>query len=737
LCLEGKRCRGAISAAWIPRLSVFLVSVVAATAGVVSAEGLSGSLEYTYNKARGDSEGSAGSKSSTENSSFLQRYRITFDRRLYPNLALHAGGLVERETGAGETDGIKTDMTKTTTSPTVELRLRTPLYTLGSSYTRREDKTGASGGSAAANVRETYSSDFLWKPDGFPDLRVSYLRTNSFDKDHLLSDTTDSLLQFASEYRPVNPLLLRYNGFVSETVNRVENIKTQETSHSGRMIYADKLIKGRVSAISDYRVTLSESEIIAGGTGDIPFPLSPAEGFSALDDTPEAGALESTPGLVDGNHEAITGINLGVVLPGGDARPRNLGLRFFPDVEVNTLFVVVDRELPPEIVNLFSWKIYRSTDDGQNWDLLQTVSPASFDSISRRFEIRFLNVTVRHVKVVVSPLSPSAPVALGFPDIRVTELQAVIRKPVESVRGKKEQTSHRYTLNIRARMFEIPLLTYEFSYNLAKSGTSPSIWNISNGLSASHRFGKVFSGAARISREDGQEGNVDRVAYLYTASLAANPLDTLRHSLVFSGRRESVEGKTSETTSVFLQNFAKLYQGVDLILGGGTTIRTSDTGQKTEGTIINVLLTLVPHRTTNINLSFRESRSTSSGGGLVAERTEAFKAGQASVNFTPLPALFLFSALTVEKPAAGDTKITQEYSVTFTPFPAGTLHLNFFYNEAIRSEDDARIRVVSPTLRWNITPRASWDMAYTKSTTDSPTQKSNGETMNGTLRIIF
>jgi hypothetical protein len=139
--------------------------------------------------------------------------------------------------------------------------------------------------------------------------------------------------------------------------------------------------------------------------------------------------------MVDGNVAAGTGINLGLPLPGGDARFRNMGLDFLVATGINTLFVLVDRDVS-QVADTFSWRIYTSSDN-QNWELRQTVAPAFYSPTFNRFEIRFANVTARFVKVVTSPLTPAIPFATSFRDILVTELQSEPVGPHRKLQGNR------------------------------------------------------------------------------------------------------------------------------------------------------------------------------------------------------------------------------------------------------------------------------------------------------------
>lgn len=703
--------------------------------GKAIAEGISGSVELTYSNARTRFEDSAGLSTSTETGSFLQRYNLTLDKRLYPNLSLLAGGLFDRRATTLKTGETEIDSTATRIRPFASLTLRSPLYLAEAAYSRSEDELEVSGAPSATTVRETYSSTLHWRPDGFPDLKLQFFRTNTFDRDRVVQDSTDDQYQLTSEYRPVSSLFLRYQATLRRNEDRVQDLTIDEIGHDGRIAYADWWWRRRVSVSSDYRYTRAETEIATGGAGEVRFALAPLTGLSAIDDTPESGALDPNPALIDGDLATGTGIDLGLPPPGGDPRPRNMGLQFAVDTQVNTLLVWVDRELPAGIGNAFSWTIYTSA-DGENWELRQTVAPADFGPFQNRFEVRFADLVVRFIKVVVSPLSAGVPFASDFPTIAVTELQAVLRRPAAEVAGRQARDTHLYNLGVRTRILQAPSLHYELTYSLAKAAPAPRRDTLSNGLAFSHQFTRVFSGTARVAREDGREAEGTRTAYLYNAAATAVPLPTLRHSLVFSGRRETVAGGTTDTKSVSLFNNAKLYEGVDVNLGAGKSFVSAETGEETDGTLINAGVTLVPHATLTLNLIYTDTRTERSGG----ERppsTDTTRAAEANASFHPVPTIFLFGSYRIEQRTGEDRRSTVNYSATWSPFPDGTLHLNFFFNETLRSEDDARERTITPSLRWNITRRATLDVAYQKLTSDAVSQKSDSEVVSGTFRISF
>ncbi len=708
--------------------------------GTARAEGISGYVEYTYGRLRSYTEDPVGGVSTkTATDSFTQRYSLNLDRRLYPNLSVSTGGLFERDLAKLETATQDIGTATNRIRPFLNLRLKSPLYQAEGGYDRNEQKVASTGAPPVTDVQENYFGTLGWYPDGFPRTMFRYFRTETYDKARRFRDATDDRYQLVSEYRPAQPLFLKYTGTYEDQRNRLERNETQTYTHEGRVNYGDRFFRNRMDFSSDYTVVYQLVDITASGAGEIGFPVSPLAALSGVTDTPADVTLAPAPRLIDGLFTPIDQINIGIPASPFDTSTRNMGLDFGIDTTVNALLVWVNRDLPSGIAAAYSWEIYTSTDN-RTWTLRQTVPAAAFGPFQQRFEIRFNDVTARYVKAVTRPLPRTVPVPPDFPDpsdIRVTELQALLRRPAADVAGKTSATSHRYTLGTRVKLLEAYPVYYELSYFLAKSGTSPVRYDLSNGVSAASNFGRIFSASARVAREDGRQPQGRRVAYVYTASLAATPLDTLRSSLVFSGRNERIEDATNDTYSALLFNTAQLYQGVDVNLGVGKSYQKAESGRKTDGTQISAGLTLVPHTTTTINVSYSGVTSRISGGDQPGETTDTTRTGDISVTVNPLPSVYLFGAYHIERKTGQPNVDSFNYALNWSPFPDGTLHFNFNYNETIRTEDNERTRTITPSARWNIARGSYLDLTYQDLKADSLAGNTRNEVASANLRIAF
>jgi hypothetical protein len=488
-------------------------------------------------------------------------------------------------------------------------------------------------------------------------------------------------------------------------------------------------------------VTYQQTETVSKGRGTVQFPLFPFAGLFSIDPTPGDSTdvpMLPNPALIDGDVVTSSGIDLGLPAIGEPTDPRNIGLDLLNVTEINQLLVWIDRDLSssPAIVNSFSWQIWTSSDNS-TWSLLTTISPAPFGPFQNRFELNFSNVNTRYIKAVVSPLSPAVPGAAGFPDIFVTELQAFVSRPAEDVEGKTRNASHIYNLDVRTRIFDVPLLFYELNYFFNRvEPSSEQRYDLSNALSVNHRLSRKLVGSARVGVENGEEKDKKRLAYVYNASLTADPLRRLHHSLVLSGRTEEIDDRPNDTYSAFLYNTAQLYDGIDVNLNGGVNFTKRENEEKTRDFIINVGANIVPHRAVVFVLNYSDRISKRWGGETEGGSTYT-RILDMSVNYNPFRTLNLFASWQIVAEKDQDTDTTQNYALNWSPFPDGALQFNFAYNENLRSQDNGKEKILTPSIRWNITRRSYLEVSYQIIRSKSDLQETDSKVLGTNLKIFF
>jgi hypothetical protein len=702
-----------------------------------AAEGISGYLEFDYNNARTKSVDDTGASTVTKTNNFNHLYNLSLARAIYPQLRLTVNSIFEQNISEFKVDDRETDSTTTNIRPFIGLDLLNPVFSAGVSYNKRQQRQTGTDFRTVTNVNENYNAIVGWRPEGLPAIILRYDKSSTYDKDRLSRDTEGDDVSLNMQYTPVEALDLEYQTSYQKTKNNLDAIESRERIHNGRLAYNKSLFQKRVSLFTQYNIAYGETEVSTTGTGEISTQLFPVEGRSAIDDTPDEGALNLNSLLIDGNLLVSSNINIGLPPIGGNTDPRNIGLKFADETEVNTIFVWVDRELPDQIVSAFSWDIYTSPDN-ENWTLLTNIPAAPFGTFQNRFEINFSNVTAEYIKVVTTPLEPVDTVGVpgDFSNIFVTEIQAFIREIAQVTERRKDtRTSHIFNFDGKARLLDYPSLYYEISYFLTKAASAFTTSALSNGFSLSHTFSDVLSGFSRVSRDDIFDPDDYGIIYRYNASLKAVPLRTLKYTLTYSGSDEDVGEVTINRNSLFLRNTAALYQGIHVNISGGISLQKRGTGEKIEGTTINVGTSIKPHRTLSFNMNYSDTRTEEKGGATDRSVTST-RRSSLGVSYRPYQTLSLFASYETIKKTELD-KTFQSYGVAWSPFRDGALQFNFRYNESL-TVDEGKSRLISPRVRWNINSYAFLDFNYLKIKNESDTGSStDSDVSNIVFRMAF
>jgi hypothetical protein len=614
-----------------------------------------------------------------------------------------------------------------------------PLYTASGAYSRAEREAAGS----PASISENYSASLGWRPVDLPTASFIFNRTNSFDENRLLRDATTDTFSFSSTYIPIRNIFLNYNATFGDFRNKLKDVETKSLTQSAGVTYSD-LWWNRTSVSSRYTVNTTEFEIPRRGTGEVDVSITPLSGLSAINDNAVTGALSGSPVLIDGNFTLPSGI--GLFRPSfADTKLRNVGLQFFGAMEVNTLLVWVDRDLASNAdLQKFIWDIYVS-DDNLTWKKWATVNQAPFGPFFTRFEIQFPAVKTQFIKAVTSPLFVPTPPP-EVPDLHVTELQAILRKPAQDLDEKTTLTAQNFNASFTTKLLDYPSLSHNISYTLQKSSGNPSSYTIANGLflSQGFRLSRILTAGALLSRNDNLQQNGARfTGYSYGASLTAVPLPTLTHNLSYSGSTGKTGDNSTSSDAIGLTNTAELYKGVTANLtAGANRTRGGPSGGQTETDTITGGLSLTPNRFLGMNVSYSQGRTKQSGGNLPEMNVNSRGYG---FDFTFNPyytGRTLYLAYSYYR--AGDNlagvrgPATKSYVANWSPFPDGTLHFNFNYNESYATDQFngfGRSRSITPSIRWNISRNMFFNLSYGITSGEDNFSKSETKTLGGFFRV--
>jgi hypothetical protein len=704
------------------------------------ADSINGSADFTASKYSVKTTAAAGQTTKTEADSFSQRYNLMLEKMIYPKLRLNSAGIFQKDTSNVKSGDEEIHSTNTRFSPHVTLTLLDPIYSAGVGYYLREQEQASSQSFTTTTIGEDYSANLGWKPVGLPTLDLKYMKTNRYDKNRTVQDQTQDSFSLMSQYA-FKGIDLRYFGSSATTKDLLHNRETQDMNHNGMASYYGSFFQGRANFGTSYNIVRNEIKVTSTGTGGAPISTQqfPISGLSLITDTHTLTPLDLNPVLIDGNLTVASGLNIGLPAPAADSRARNMGLDSQVVTEVNNLLIWVDREVPANIASTFSWDIYTSPDN-LNWTLLSTVFPAPFGPFQNYFEIDFPNVRTRYIKAVVKPLQPTVIGAPGFPSIFITEVQAFVKQSA-SPSGQSEskftsgiQTSNTY---LRYRLLDSPGLYYDFSYyHTRKDPTDQTFSTLANGLSASHRFSDIFFGTARVAREENSEQELKRSANVYGATLTATPLRTLTHSLVVSARNENGQEGSRDNLSLFMNNTAQLYKGIDLNINGGWISAKDPDGTQLRTTLLSLGANIVPHKTMALNLYLTDSQTGQSRPD-GTETAKATRMADLNMTYNPFQTLYLSAALQIVEETDQKTKVLQTYGGTWSPFPDGALQFRVSYTENKSVQEQTKYRIISSGLRYKISSRSFLDFSYQDTLSEAASLTTESQGFTGNLKIFY
>jgi len=692
---------------------LLFIGLLAFSVGTAMADSINGYLDVTYFSSDMKTEGDVFLTADTKTQGFTQQYSLTLDKQLYPNLRLLASGLF---------DGVKITQTpaeqdenttrRTLIKPSLELRWSSFPFSADLFYWKQRDKISGTNFPDITEIIETYQGRLGWKPVDLPTLDVYLNRTNAYDKAHAFRDTTNDQISWTSFYQPTRTLQMKYQGNYIDQKDNLRGVESRNLGNNFWTQYTNSFFRNRVNVNASYEISRSDIKVDVNGKGggEVALPVLPFSGLSSLTNTPQSGALDPNPLLTDEDVLVSAGINIGLPPVGGDARPRNIGLDFFTEAEINTIWIWIDREqLPDAFANFYSWAVYTSSDN-VTWTLRAQVSPAPFVAFRTRFEIRFPNVKARFFKVVVRPLTPtvvaSDPTFPNPDQIFVTEMQAFI---LQAVSGKSSSSSTNGTTqnvntSVNVLLLRKPLLYYDFSYFLMRTSSSvgPTVtsWNLSNALSATQPLNRVFTANARLARTDTSYPQGDGTTTMYSVGLDAVPISTLYHNLSYARIKDEQPIGTTTTDSVILSNTAHVYKGIDAYLNMGASSQSAFDGTTNKSYNLNGAITVVPNPKLTVTLSQGLSNSRMTGAG-EGEITTKARSTDLSVSYAPYPSLYAYASWSWQSTDVR-SDLLQNYNINWSPFQGGALLCNFGYNESRSSQDDSKVRAISSTIRLNL-----------------------------------
>ncbi len=556
------------------------------------------------------------------------------------------------------------------------------------------------------------TAELAWRPDGLPQLSVE-AEHRGFSDEFRGEDLTDSRLQAT----------------VSDELGPVSFAATLRTTdlddQRGALRRTDEaLLQAGVNlSFWEDRITTSaqifaiESRFDERGVGAGEVPVAervPVAGASSgIDQTPEDARdqpLEPAGGLIDGLFVPV-GISLG---PSGRTF-RNVALDFGRVADVDEVRLYV-RDAAGDLVptgGQLDWRVYTS-DDTRDWVRAFAGVVTRFDAARSLYEVRFTQLTTRHLKLVTF--------GLNVVDTELVEAEAYDNRPIGPGERRRTDSSLASTsVSVTARPNDRVTASWSGRWNVFERQPEGGAKTTTDDRDQyASLLVEATPWADLLVRYEGRETTLTegfRQDYeQWAAELVLTPRAGLDFRVEVLRNTDETDERRLETEGLALKSHARLWRSVDLRLDLGELESDIQPGGRTltrrfaSAWVIAQLTTAL-----QLTATLTELDSELSGPGPptvpgVVSPDERrwglelyWRAG------SPLGVGVRFGRAETDDFSADLRSLRLEW----TPFRGGALRLGTLYDEEADTASRRTFRRLSLTPGWTINRHASLNLNYT------------------------
>ncbi|WP_224981139.1 hypothetical protein [Geomonas agri] len=769
--------------------AALLLSLLLALPCPASAEGISGYLEYNFGTSKIDTSDVTGS-TRQKSSNFTQRYNLEIDKTLTSTLRMAMGANAQFNQGdsnitdPASTDGpTKSHSTSSRISPHIDLAYSSGLFSGGAGFTRRMEDAKSNGIATPTSYSDTYSANLNWLPVDFPTLSLIYTSFDRYDENRTSLNATTTSYTLSSRYKPLMTLDLSYAGNQTLTTDQMKETENKSLTNSLRADYNDAFFRDVLFVSSSYNISTqnntftnkggSNSQLILAPVSIGPFYYATTNLTDSSTTTPDFSTAASSPTLPG---------NVVISSPAISTANRvNVGAKTGLGVAVNVVRLLVSPSFTSTVGRDLTSDLGMKADDyakiglafasnriavytssnGSDWrqwtgstnfafKSVDIVNPATgATTTGPAFELQLQNAATaaNFIKVEILPVSNIVLSDGPLQKLTVTTLlgfyqdQNTIVTPGSS--RSSSQLSGSYNLNLRARLWDVPTLTYDGSFDLqhSKSDTSQFVYrySLTNGLSFYHTISPTLNTGARLARLDSvnPSSNTSDSSTSLSVSLAAIPLPTLSGTMNYSARQDKSDTTSKTTQSLGLSGNAELYRNINLGLNINGSLTSDNTGKDQQGVTTSLGLNLLPHQTMSINFSTSDQEGWSSGGDTRPDTARTHnRSFDAAITYNPLQTIYLFATFGINAQTAQKTQTTNSIGGAWAPLRDGALQLNTSYREGLQA-DGTKDKIFTTSAHVTIRTGMYLDISYLISSSAGPAQNDDVESLSGSLRASF
>jgi hypothetical protein len=699
------------------------------------AEGLAASLEPGYQYEDTEVTDQAGKTTRTFRNGLTQNYRLQLDADLFRNLTFTTGGSFREIVNWTRTGGTPEKTDDKTTGLFARLNLGTPILTAGLGYDRRVQSPP---GPTDDLVNEVVSASASWRPLELPSLDLRIGQAHTFDEGRRVQDSTVTSASLGARWA-LGPWDGHYTLSYTDSDDVLNRVDTSAVDQVGQVTYTNAFLDRRVwtyfTATGQAR---SATSVVSGPGGKVETQRFPVAGYSlveAFTDLPSRDTLAVNAAVVDGIKTDSASVDLGFGRTlAGDTALRDIGVQMADVVtDVNTLYLWVDKQLPPAVVQglaaqLTAWR----SDDNAQWTQVN-VGAVTFPAFQNRLEISIDATQARYLKVVSPPLAASVTTDPAFQVVAITELQVLWI--VDAAAVPRHQSSYNASVNgtVRTAILRSPSLAHDLSFSLTRQDSPGlTLYTVANGLTFAEKLGRVFGVNARILRQDQDSGHGHEASWQWSGSFLARPLPTLTSALTYSGQANETRETGSQSLTLFGR--ADLYEGVSAQANVGGNTAVLGEGRVSRGVLANANLALRPNPWLAFQAAWTFSWSYAYGGAQ-ADSVIRLQRVDASASFTPAAG---FSALaTVGRVIQGFRPTTlATVQVAWSPL-RGDLQLSLGFSRTLDTGADSTTQTITPTLRWMVRRGTFLNASYVDLKTRAPVERRHTRVFLTSLLVLL
>ena len=709
-------------------------------------DGIGATAEVNYTNGTVTTTDATGRSSTIVSSLVPQRYRLSIDKQFYPYLILNASGLYQWTPGWTTTDGVESTVDNQRWNVFASLIIGPPVLNATPYYIRRQEFATLGGGGVSVRsptlVNQAYGVYAGWNPFGLPLINLRVGRNENFDSKKEFQDTRSDEVVFNVSYLEVENLALRYSLRWSHGDDFLTHVQTTDLNQGAQVSWAGSYFERRLSTSLNYTVGYRTGSVQSSGSGTVSVQQFPVGGLSLVEtfpSIPSQNTLLPNPALIDGDVLASAGIDIGFgPALAGDQNFRDMGVLFSnTTTEVNTLWLWVDRQLPPSVASAYAFTAW-SSNDNVTWTQIPVTGPAIFGVFQNRFEIPIARTQARYLKVVTRPLTPAVTVDPQYRAVLVTELQPYLVVPASEAPRQSQQWGGNFSGSVRLLLLQ----DWNLAYTLALSTSHQDSvwfqdWSVLNALSAGKQIARNVSVGAQLSRTDSAQTNIPHEAInRWSAQISYDPFPTLGASLTYSGQFGQLYVGEVLSNALTLVGRVDPWQGVSLAATAGYNWARDERGRKLESPNGTLSLTLVPMQALVINGTWGVSSAITTGtsGTVLSDRTTSL---QGNVSFTPVRALFFAAGVQRSSGGGQGPQTLVNFGAGLSPFAGGQLLLRFSYDENLNTVARVRNRFFGPSVRWNIRSGTHLDVAYTWNDSIQPALLTQSRALFANLFVSF